>query len=327
MPKPIYVMISLDVEEEGLFTGLYPRKATGVRNVAWLRGLEPLLARGVKPTLFCAHSVFTDRSAWPVLEDLRDHHGAEIGAHLHYWNTPPLPPGPDVLDAVPTCELDQGLFAAKLESLFKAGRDFQGADIKAFRMGRWDIHKKHWPLLFEAGVEADASVRPLYGMKTPREGADHFSAPNQPYWMEHGGRRMFEAPLTVVPLSRLAANLHMLPQNALGKKARAFMRHWNTMALLPAYHPLWSLKLASRLCLSRGNALVMTWHSSEMMPGGAPHMPDKAAVDGMLARIGAWIDWLRKHWDVRFVTLPELAAVWKEKNHEPLPPGEGDWRP
>ena len=327
MPKPIYVIISLDVEEEGLFQGAYARHVAGVRNVAWLRGLEPLLARGVRPTLFCAHSVFTDKSAWPVLEDLRDHHGAEIGAHLHFWNTPPLSPGPDVLDAVPACELDQSLLAAKLESLLKAGRDFQGADIRAFRMGRWDMHKKHWPLLFEAGVEADASVRPLYGMPTPQKGPDHFAAPGQPYWMEHGGRRMLEAPLTVAPLSRIAAKLHMLPQNTLGKKARAFMRHWNTMALLPAYHPLWSLKLTSRLCLDRGNVLVATWHSSEMMPGGAPHMPDAAAVDGMVGRVAAWLDWLAKHGDVRFLTLTELAALWKEHNPQPVAAGPGDWRP
>ena len=64
-----------------------------------------------------------------------------------------------------------------------------------------------------------------------------------------------------------------------------------------------------------------------MMPGGAPHMPDAAAVESMLTRIGAWIDWLGKHWDVRFVTLPELAALWKEKELEPVPRGQGDWRP
>ncbi len=327
MPKPIYVIISLDVEEEGLFRGSYARHVAGVRNVAWLRGLAPLLERGVKPTLFCAHSVFTDKSAWPVLEDLRDHHGAEIGAHLHFWNTPPLPPGPDTLDAVPACELDQGLLAAKLESLFKAGRDFQGADIRAFRMGRWDMHKKHWPLLLEAGVEADSSVRPLFASKTPRKGADHFNATHAPYRVEHAGKSLLEVPLTVVPLSRLAANLHKDPQTPAGLQARFYMRYWNTLSLLPVYYPLPFLKLAARLALADSDVLMMTWHSSEMMPGGAPHLPDDKAIGAMLARVGAWTDWLTRHWDVHFVTLSELAAMRKEKAPEPAPAGKDDWRP
>ena len=327
MSKPIYVIISLDVEEEGLFTGTYARHVDGVRNVAWLKGLDPLLAQGVRPTLFCAHSVFTDKSAWPVLENLRDHHGAEIGAHLHFWNTPPLPPGPDVLSAVPACELEPDLLAAKLESLFRAGRDFQGSDIRAFRMGRWDMHKRHWPLLLEAGVKADSSVRPLFGAVAPRKGADHFTAPRQPYWLESGGERLLEVPLTVVPLSRLAARMHGQPQTAFGKKARFYMRYWNTLSLLPVYYPLWCLKLATRLALAEGNVLMMTWHSSEMMPGGAPHLPDARAIAAMLAKVGAWAGWLRKRWDVRFVTLSELATLWKEKNLEPVPAGSGDWRP
>ena len=327
MPKPIYVIISLDVEEEGLFRGAYARRVGGVRNVAWLRGLEPLLARGVKPTLFCAHSVFTDKSAWPVLEDLRDHHGAEIGAHLHFWNTPPLPPGPDVLHAVPACELDQGLFAAKLESLFTAGRDFQGADIRAFRMGRWDMHKKHWPLLLETGVTADSSVRPLFAAKAPRKGADHFNATHAPYRVEQGGKSLLEVPLTVVPVSRLAARLHKDLPAPLGKQARFYMRYWNTLSLLPVYYRLPFLKLATRLALADSDVLMMTWHSSEMMPGGAPHIADDKAIGAMLARVGAWTDWLSRHWDVRFVTLSELAAQRKEQDLQPVAAGAGDWRP
>lgn len=324
---PIYVILSLDVEEEGLFTGSYARTVSGVRNVAWLKDLAPLLSRGVKPTLFCAHSVFRDKGAWPVLEDLRDRHGAEIGAHLHFWNTPPLPQGPDVLHAVPACAVDPALLAAKLETLFAAGRDFQGGHIRAFRMGRWDMHKRHWPLLLEAGVEVDSSVRPLFGAMTPRKGADHFSAPTQPYWVEHGGKRLLEVPLTVVPVSRLVANLHASLPGGLGKRARFFMRYWNTLSLLPVYYPLWCLKMATRLCLGGGNVLMMTWHSSEMMPGGAPHLPDARAIGGMLGKVAAWVDWLQTQGDVRFVTLSELAAVWKTDNIQPVPAGKGDWRP
>ena len=323
--KPIYVVVSIDVEEEGLFTGRYDTRISNVRNLEWMKELDPLLEKGVRPTLFCAYSVFKDPQARPVLESLRDGHGAEIGAHLHYWNTPPLAEGPEVLTSVPTIDLDDNLFASKLETLFKAGREFQGQDLKSFRMGRWDLHTRHWPLLFDAGIKVDSSIRPLFEGHSPRKGPDHFGASNQPYFVEYQGRNILEVPLTVAPISGLLARAHNKIPAGLGKKARFFMRYWNTISLLPVYYPLGMLKLATRLALSGGDVLVTTWHSSEMMPGGAPHLADQAAIKAMLAKAGQWIDWLRKNWDVKFVTLSELAAI---KNHAPvMPAGSGDWRP
>lgn len=323
---PIYVIISLDVEEEGLFRGKYASYVDGVHNVAWLRDLSPLLSRGIKPTLFCAHSVFKDKNAWSILENLRDQHDAEIGAHLHFWNTPPILQKTETLEAVPAYEVETDVLAAKLETLFNAGRDFQGSNLRAFRMGRWDMHKCHWPLLFECGVEVDSSVRPLFASIRPQKGADHFNAPNQPYWVQNQEKHILEVPLTVVPISRLIAKAHMISQNEFARRARFCMRYWNTLSLLPVYYPLWCLKMATRLCLDRGNVLVITWHSSEMMPGGAPHLPDAKAIKGMLTKVAAWIDWLQKHWDVRFVTLSELATIRKEEKSHPMSAGMGDWR-
>ena len=88
--ETLYLAVSLDVEEEGLFGGRYARRAPRVTNTAQLSRLAPLLERGVRPTLFCAHSVLADPASRAILARLRDASGAEIGAHLHHWNTPPL---------------------------------------------------------------------------------------------------------------------------------------------------------------------------------------------------------------------------------------------
>lgn len=324
---PIYVIISLDVEEEGLFRSKYATHVNEVRNVAYLKNLAPLLGRGIKPTLFCAYPVFKDKNAWTILENLRDNHGAEIGAHLHFWNTPPLKSSADVLNAVPTCNLESDLLTVKLETLFNAGHDFQGSPVKSFRMGRWDLHKRHWPFLFDAGIEVDSSIRPMFASTTPQNGADHFNAPNQPYWVENKGKRILEVPLSVAPISRLFMEIHKKPQNELGKQARFFMRYWNTISLLPVYYPLWALKLATRIILAKGNVLLMTWHSSEMMPGGAPHLPDAGVIKKMLNKVDTWIDWLQKHWDVHFITLSELAAIQNRTGNQLMPVGSGDWHP
>lgn len=327
MTDPLRLIISLDVEEEGLFGGHYERDCPSVRNVSSLEALAQLLEEFAFPaTLFCAYSVFSQTPACAVLERLRDRNGMEIAAHLHHWNTPPLLPLPPA--SVSTALLPLQLFDDKLGTLLEAGRKFQGAPLTSFRMGRWDLRAAHWEVLARHGILADASVRPLHcGGALP----DHFDAPNEPYTVRVGERRILELPLTCTPLlSALPAWLHA--GSAPGKAApwqrcaRATLKTWGVLALLPVYHPLWAMKAITRLYIARGGrTLSLTWHSSEMMPGGAPHIPNQQSVDTLLAKIRSWLRWLTRNWTVEGLTLEGLrhavpAAV-------PCSSGTGDWLP
>ena len=327
--QPLYLVVSLDVEEEGLFGGHYARRACTTRNTESLRRLEPLCRLGVRPTLFCAHSVLTDAPSRETLACLRDEHGAEIGAHLHHWNTPPLTEDgtdaalPDTAERVPAAAVPEALFAAKLASLTKAAQAL-GAAPTSFRMGRWDLHRKHWPLLAEAGFLCDASVRPLHSVTSPLAGPDHFDAPASPYWVPVNNGKIFEVPLTVTPLlPALPRLLHRLPPQ-IGASVRSGFKSWGALALLPVYHPLWAMRAVTSLYAARGGrVLSLTWHSSEMMPGGAPHMPDAAAVQKLMDKIIAWIAWLRGRYAVHCVTMDELRQELGPT--APTLGGRGDW--
>ncbi|MGE9985440.1 glycosyl transferase family 1 [Desulfovibrio sp. SGI.169] len=328
----LYLAVSLDVEEEGLFGGRYARRAPSVANTARLPRLRPLLERGVRPTLFCAHSVLTDPASRAILARLRDHHGAEIGAHLHHWNTPPLRLEndganlPDTASSVPASAVPAPLMAAKLAALFRAGAEFQSAPLTSFRMGRWDLHRAHWPLLARAGVLCDASVRPLHGAVNPAAGPDHFSAPASPYWTPAEGRHIFEVPLTVTPLLRPLPGLCLTLPGGAGKAARAGLKKWGALALLPVYHPLWAMRAITRLFVKRGGrVLSLTWHSSEMLPGGTPHLPDAASVEALMRKIEAYLDWLRQGWEVRSLTMNELRCALGASAPCPRPAAACDW--
>lgn len=337
--EPLYLVVSLDVEEEGLFGGRYARRAPRVTNTAQLSRLAPLLERGVRPTLFCAHSVLTDPPSRAILARLRDMSGAEIGAHLHHWNTPPLRLGshasalPDMADSVPAAAVPAALMAAKLGALFRAGEDFQGAPLTSFRMGRWDLHRAHWPLLARMGVLCDASVRPLHCAKTGADGVaagpDHFNAPADPYWVPVEGRHIFEVPLTVTPLLRpLPKMLEALPdgRDSWGRVARTSLQHWGALALLPVQHPLWAMRAVTRLFAGRGGrVLSLTWHSSEMLPGGTPHLPDAASVERLMTKIEAYLDWLYAHWEVRCLTMDGLRRELGSSAACPRPGALCDW--
>jgi hypothetical protein len=315
MSRPVlYLAVSLDVEEEGLFGGRYARRGFSTANTASLARLAPLCERGIRPTLFCAHSVLADTASRHALAHMRDRYGAEIGAHLHHWNTPPLTFEGPVADAaladnassVPAADVPALLMAAKLESLMAVGSEFQSAPLTSFRMGRWDLHKNLWPLLAQAGIRVDASVRPLHCGVTPLAGPDHFDAPCNPYWVSVGKERIFEVPLSVTPLVRPLPGLVRRAAPGL----RPGFKNWGALSLLPVYHPLWAMQAVTRLFAARGGqVLSLTWHSSEMMPGGAPHLPDAASVDRLMNKILAWTDWLTSRWEVRSLTMDQLREA------------------
>ena len=330
---PLRVVVSLDVEEEGLFSGRYARQGCTAENVQTLPALAPLSDElGFPLTLFCSWAVFSDAAACRVLERMRDRHGAEIGCHLHHWSTPPFDEG-DALgqDGQPlrTDSLPEGLLRARLERLFSLARGFQAAPVESFRMGRWDCKARLFPLLAELGVRADSSVCPLRAFKG---GADHFLAPQTPYWPL--GRRVpfLEVPVTQIPvLPALARAWH-----ALGR-GRDWIDAFHFAGALSA-NPFWHGPLAMRVCarllrLRKGPVLSLFWHSTETAAGRSPHVPDQRSVDRKLACIASFLAWLKAAMPVRGATLGQVfrdawddgagqGRLYPERRDIP---GQGDW--
>ena len=331
-PKPpLRVVISLDVEEEGLFCGTYAATGCGVRNVELLPKLAPLSDElGFPLTLFCAYTVFASAPARAVLEEMRDSHGAEIGAHLHHWSTPPFDGSPQAgASGAParTHLLPRELLRRRLRTLFDAGRDFQGAPLTSFRMGRWDLKAELRPLLAEEGILVDSSVCPLRAFAG---GADHFLAPADPYWVEGAPERpLLEAPITQVPL---VPGMERLWRGLAGRRREVLDRFhfFGALSANPFWHGASAMRLATWLHVRRGGKVLgLFWHSSEMLPGGSPHVPDEAAATAALEKIFGFCRWLREHFAVEGVTLTALRALAPELHfprHEALPDsGRGDW--
>ena len=141
---PLRVVFCLDTEEEGLFSGHYARHNCGVRNIERLLRLAPITdALGFPLTLFCSYTVLSSTPALRVLETMRGRYGAEIGAHLHHWSTPPFGDCSQETAGTPerTDRMPRALLEARLESLLAKARSFLGEDPVSFRMGRWDLKR------------------------------------------------------------------------------------------------------------------------------------------------------------------------------------------
>ena len=154
---------------------------------------------------------------------------------------------------------------------------------------------------------------------------DHFSAPPTPYLVRTACGDILEVPLSVTPLlRRLPALLGRLP-SALRQPAVGSFSRWGALALLPVEHPLRVMQyMTRRFVAAGGRILSLTWHSSEMMPGGAPHMPDEGHVTRFLEKIKKYIEWLPTIGDLRSVTMQEIRRELTVCP-APLPPATADW--
>ena len=196
------------MEEEGLFSGRYPRTPPGVDNVRELRRLEFITSEfGFPLTLLATYRVAVSPPCQETLLYFRDRFRAEIGAHLHHWSTPPF-------EVLPYCEpirsdlLPRPLLEAKFETLLASLRDKLGVVPRAFRMGRFDIGEMVFKLLPKFGLSVDSSIVPLRRISG---GPDHFLAPADPFRRlsdpSRPGNSILEVPLTIVPLARASPQL------------------------------------------------------------------------------------------------------------------------
>ncbi len=309
------LVISIDVEEEGLFFGHYPRTPPGVTNVAALSRLAFIPREfGFPLTLLVSYQVARDPDACRVLAGWRDQYGAEIGVHLHPWNTPPFADLPDP-EPIGSEKLPRALLRDKFANLLSQVRTGLAVTPRSFRMGRFDAGPRIFSLLPEFGLEVDSSVAPL-----TRKNPDPrlFLAPADPFPLREAGpenRPLLEVPITMVPVvagtPALVARLAARVPPTWGGCLESLFRYGAVAGVQPAWYPLVSLQLAAHLHRRRGGrVLTMFFHSSELQPGASRLFPTEVAVRRFVAKIRAFLAWLVKTGPVSGVTLGELGQSW-----------------
>ena len=169
---------------------------------------------------------------------------AEIGMHLHAWNSPPLdrPLTTNDYDRhPPLIAYPADVVRAKVSYMTALLENTFGIDVVSHRAGRWGLDGTYLAALIANGYKVDCSVTPhmhwRYGrLETSRERiVDYRAAPERPYRpslddvTRPGNSALLELPMTVVsmdpaPLRRLRRSL---PPTSLMARvlARAFEPH------------------------------------------------------------------------------------------------------
>lgn len=311
--------ITIDVEEEGLFRGKYDSCNASVTNVSQLLRLDSIFMEwAIRPTLLTTYPVVTNETALNLLLELQERWKAEIGAHLHPWNTPPLQTLP-YPEPVPSEFMSEELLKAKLETLMR-GLCRGGIEPTSFRMGRFNMGPRMFSVLQETGIKVDSSIAPMqryYG------GPDHLAAPTDPYFPDPmdprrpGGSKILEAPLTTVPLTRnLGLRLQALDESIIPRASVSwFAMCLGTLSVQPLGSGLRRMKAAALAHSARGGqVLTLFFHSSELIAGGSPELPTSKHVNRFLNQLRAFIEWLCLRMNAEPTTLSELGELYRSND-------------
>ena len=318
------VVVSIDTEEDNWSRS---RDNVTVENICELRRLARCFDRwGVRPTYFTTYQVAIQQHAVETLRDICAAGSAEIAAHLHPWNTPPLAeafvPRNSMLNNLPA-----DLQLAKLRRLSATLEEAFEVTPRAFRAGRYGLGRDTVVALQRCGYRVDSSVTPFISWERFDDGPTFVGAPFVPYGLAPDRDVRQPAPngdLLEIPLScgfsrgpfafwgQTRRVLEAAPFRWLrlaGLAARVGLV--DRITLNPELASVADMLTLSRRLLEHGvRHLHVSWHSPSLRPGLSPFVATAADVARLYASVEAYLEGLSRMTRVAFATVSEAAAVF-----------------
>ena len=314
MPRAL--VVTVDTEEEGLWTSTFPASGQTCANVRRLGRIHRIFVRlGIVPTYLVDFPVVEDPWARDALGQLTQACPTEIGAHLHPWCNPPLDePTPGSWAASYAHNLPPRLQEAKLALLCERIQDAFGARPTSYRAGRWGFDCSTIPVLEKLGFVVDSSVRPLWWDPT-RHGPQFARAPLAPYYLDEGDAcRAGHSGVLEVPVSSLiVGRFGALVERVVRRAGPTFgldrlAARLGLCSLRPELHSLAEMRALTDALVARELPVFnLMFHSSAALPGASPYVADEPALDAFCRRLEATLEYLLAH-DARPLALSDIPA-------------------
>jgi len=283
------IIISVDTEADDQ----WKRESTlSIDNVFMLDRFQNLCERyNMPPTYLLTHEVATSEKATQQFKIWQDR-GAEIGAHLHPWTTPPLDERDADENPFPS-ELSDEELGEKLSNLTRAVGKVCGHSPTSYRAGRWGFDARQAEFLEELGYTVDLSITPglswkkLKGRGGAAGGPDFSKEQIEPRLLND---KVLEVPMTILRTGFL--------------RRLKWLRVFENTTVM-------QLKSVIKTALRRGlPTAVFMIHSSELAVGKSPYVKTPDALEHVYECLEGLFKVCEKE-GVRGITASAFAKEYK----------------
>ncbi len=324
--KKRWYTVTIDTEEEWDWSSGYPTHLPSVSNIHALERFQQACSeRGVPVTYFTNHAVLSQAETRPIMQRLHATGMAEIGLHIHPWNTPPL-----ASQAVVPCRhsflanLPREEALAKLDAVYESFEQSGLPVPTSYRGGRYSTSPWIQEHLVQRGCRADASILPYTTWRD--EGAPDFRDRDpmpirrfQPGW-QHA---LWELPLTLAFTRRPWSGWGWFYQmgekspwrqlRCIGIAERLCVRRvWVNLEHDLGEYATDLLSVIRRTELPHVN---ITLHSSSLKAGCSPYSATSEDVERIYRRLDAILTSLQQWPEFRPITISGLATELESFYH------------
>ena len=292
-------LITVDTEGDDLWSR--PRQIT-TENARFLPRFQSLCEKyGLKPTWLVNYEMAECPAFVEFGRDVLKRGAAEIGMHLHAWNTPPLVPltDDDMRHQPYLSEYPEAAIRDKIAFMTDLLEERFQCKMLSHRAGRWGLNAIYARALVERGYQVDCSVTPHVSwaeyLGDPRGagGPDFTGFPELPYFVDldqidrPGDSPLLEVPVSVIETrhARLDARLQSGPK-WLRRISRRICPPVLTMVPRDNRRSFRRMHAILRRAVDgHWPCVLMATHSSELMPGGSPFFPMPGSIERFYRRL------------------------------------------
>ncbi|NWG91909.1 MAG: glycosyltransferase [Parvularculaceae bacterium] len=306
------LIFTVDTEEQFDWSGFSPdgHKVCDPKDVDRLQ--KVCEAFGVKPLYFITFPLLTDARSAGYFRMLAEEGRADLGMHLHQWNTPPIGGYAGEYYSW-QANLPPRVQAAKLRALAEAFESAFGYRPVAHRAGRYGVSAQAYRALADIGVTFDFS--PSVSFDFSAGGGPDFSAmANDPFVAETDQGAVQVTPVCGAFALR-GGSVFLKQRGAPGliegrrRHARRLTAPFRLSCEQARLHEL--VALTKSLVRAGTPILTFSLHSTTMTAGANSYSPDEASVSAHLDLTRRYLEFFTKDYGGEAVDLDGLGALYR----------------
>lgn len=329
--KIVYLIVSIDTEEDDWSN--YRQEGCHLTNIEHLPELQQLFDRfKIKPTYLINYPVAADETHRDFFKTLHINGRAEIGAHLHPWNTPPFKEDITTHNSM-LKNLPHHFQKRKIITLTDLIERNLGIRPTSFRAGRFCLHPQTISILLELNYCVDSSVTPFIDWQNDYGGINFQGYPYYPYKLapdkeinKHQPNGTFwEIPITI-GFNRTPFKLYSSIYNFLAKHKLRILRLRGLAHKLGLLKKIWlspelsgykEMQQLSKVTISLGiPVLNLFFHSTSLAPGLSPFVKTIQERQTFFKNLELYFAWLHHNYNLKSVSLSEYRQITSELNNQ-----------